>query len=74
MKMTTKKYTRKDNASKWEKVKEFSEEITSLQFENITSVETRKFFKGLGGTETLNKNSLTSVSPDRLEKIVRSWK
>ena len=37
-------------------------------------LDSRKFFKSLGGTERLNGNTLTSISPDDSKKTVRTLK
>lgn len=62
-----------------EKIKEISLE----QYENITSKDTLKWFRRLGGSETATKTytkkgyktvKLTSSSPDKQTKIVRTFK
>lgn len=61
-------------------INEDTRNITLEVYGNITSKESQKFFRRLGGSETLrysyDKNGnkvakLTSLSPDRNTKIVR---
>lgn len=61
---------------------EKKKEITDKEFTNITSNDTLKFFRRLGGSETVIKNytcrgyeivRLTSTSPDKKNKTVRNF-
>ena len=56
--------------------------IDLIQYNNITNVDTLKWFRRLGGSETAKKNytsrgyiitRLTSTSPDRTIKVVREF-
>jgi hypothetical protein len=56
--------------------------IDLIQYNNITNVDTLKWFRRLGGSETAKKNytskgymitKLTSTSPDRTIKVVREF-
>jgi hypothetical protein len=58
-----------------------TEELTESHYNNI--IDSVKFFRRLGGTETkqmsytsrgYNCTKLTSISPDRQTKIVRTFK
>ncbi len=82
--MTTKKYSLtasgKGFKSKPENVEK--EIITETQFDNITNGDTRRFFKRLGGSESVVRSytcdgyrvvELTSKNPSRDLKIVRSF-
>ena len=60
-----------------------TEEITEKAYNRITGEETLKWFRRLGGTETAlraytcrgyNIIRLTSTSPDRQTKIIRTFK
>ena len=60
-----------------------TEEITEKDYKRITGDDTLKYFRRLGGTETAqrsytcrgyNVTHLTSTSPDRQTKIVRTFK
>ena len=52
--------------------------VTSEFLNNCIENDTLEFFRGLGGTETLvitkTGYRLTSVSPDNMTKIVRTFK
>ena len=59
------------------------EELTEKAYKLITGDDTLKWFRRLGGTETAQKSytcrgynitRLTSISPDRQTKIVRTFK
>ena len=60
-----------------------TEELTEKAYRRITGDDTLKFFRRLGGTETAqrsytcrgyNVTRLTSTSPDRQTKIIRTFK
>ena len=62
---------------------EKTEQITKENYNNITSKETQKWFRRLGGTETAQRSytcrgylitRLTSVSPDRQNKSIYQFK
>lgn len=57
--------------------------ISKRQYKNITNDDTIKFFRRLGGTETVERGytsqgyliyKLTSTSPDRQMKTIREFK
>tara|TARA_Y100001937_G_C7054552_1_gene300788 strand:- start:527 stop:796 length:270 start_codon:yes stop_codon:yes gene_type:complete len=63
--------------------KEVTEEITPTQYRNITSNDTLKWFRRLGGSETAQRShtcrgynitTLTSTSPDKQSKTIRHFK
>jgi hypothetical protein len=60
-----------------------TETITKENYDNITSKETQRWFRRLGGSETAQKSytcrgylitKLTSVSPDRQNKSIYQFK
>ena len=62
---------------------EKTEQITKENYNNITSKETQKWFRRLGGSETAQRSytcrgylitRLTSVSPDRQNKSIYQFK
>jgi hypothetical protein len=62
---------------------EETENITPEFYHNMTSQDTQKAFRRLGGSETATKSytcsgynvtKLTSTSPDREKKIIRTFK
>jgi|TARA_R100000084_G_C4505134_1_gene79921 hypothetical protein len=62
---------------------EVTEEITPTQYRNITSNDTLKWFRRLGGSETAQRSytcrgynitKLTSISPDKQSKTIRQFK
>ena len=82
--MTTEKYVKNPN-TKTTYISESSETSTidEQQYRNITSDDTVKYFRRLGGSETVERNytchgykctKLTSTSPDKSLKIVRKFK
>ena len=83
--LTTKTYERTESGKNW-KSKASKVEITTIDqetYNNIFSKETQRFFRRLGGYEKATKTytraghivtSLTSISPDRTTKIVRTVK
>tara|TARA_R110000824_G_scaffold81087_1_gene203642 strand:- start:190 stop:459 length:270 start_codon:yes stop_codon:yes gene_type:complete len=63
--------------------KENTEEITPTQYRNITSNDTLKWFRRLGGSETAERSytcrgynitTLTSTSPNKQSKTIRQFK
>ena len=83
--LTTKTYERTESGKSW-RAKASEVEITTIDqetYDNIFSKETQRFFRRLGGYEKATKTytkvgyivtSLTSISPNRSTKIVRSIK
>ena len=83
--LTTKTYERTESGKNW-KSNPTSIEITTIdqeKYDNIFSKETQAFFRNLGGYERASKSytnagyivtRLTSVSPDKTIKIVRTVK
>ena len=83
--LTTKKFERTESGKNW-KSNPTETEITTINQEtqdNIFSKETQSFFKGIGGYERASKSyttagymvtRLTSISPDKTTKIVRTIK
>ena len=83
--LTTKKFERTESGKNW-KNNPTSIEITSIDqetYDNIFSKETQVFFRNLGGYERASKSytsagyivtRLTSISPDKTTKIVRTVK
>lgn len=64
-------------------VSEETETIDIRKYNNITSDDTIRYFRRLGGTETIQKQytcigyvitKLASTSPDKQSKIVRNFK
>ena len=81
--LTTKKYERTSSGKSWKKnpVEINKSIINSENFKNIIS--SIPFFRNLGGSERVTKGytiagyipvELSSISPDRKVKIVRSFK
>ena len=83
--LTTKTYGRTESGKNW-KSNPTETEITTIDketYDNIFSKETQAFFRRLGGYEKTSKSyttagyivtRLTSISPDRTTKIVRTVK
>ena len=83
--LTTKTYERTESGKSW-KSNPAEIEITTIDqetYDNIFSKKTQAFFRGLGGYERASKSytnagyivtRLTSVSPDKTIKIVRTVK
>ena len=83
--LTTKTYGRTESGKNW-KSNPTETEITTIdqkEYDNIFSKETQAFFRRLGGYERASKTyttagyivtRLTSISPDRTTKIVRTIK
>lgn len=83
--LTTKKFERTESGKNW-KSNPTETEITTIDqktYNNIFSKETQAFFRNLGGYERTSKSytaagyivtRLTSVSPDKTTKIVRTIK
>ena len=62
--------------------KEVTKEITKEEYRNITSDDTLKWFRRIGGTETAERNytcrgynitRLTSTSPNKESKTIRHF-
>ena len=83
--LTTKNYERTESGKNW-KSNPTSIEISTIDqetYNNIFSKETQAFFRRLGGYERASKSytnvgyivtRLTSISPDKTTKIVRTVK
>ena len=83
--LTTKTYERTESGKSW-KSNPTETEITTIdqkEYNNIFSKETQAFFRSLGGYERASKSytnagyivtKLTSISPDKTTKIVRTVK
>lgn len=81
--LTTKKFERTESGKSW-KSNPTETEITTIdqkEYDNIFSKETQAFFRRLGGYERASKSyttagyivtRLTSISPDKTTKIVRT--
>ena len=81
--LTTKTYGRTESGKNW-KSNPTETEITTIDketYDNIFSKETQAFFRRLGGYEKTSKSyttagyivtRLTSISPDKTTKIVRT--
>ena len=63
--------------------KEVTKEITPTRYRNLTSNDTLKWFRRLGGSETAQKSytcrgytitTLTSTSPNKQRKTIRQFK
>ena len=66
----------------WELQSATEEEITGEQYKNATSDDTIRFFRRLGGSETVTRGytaagyiitKIVSISPDRQKKTVRDY-
>ena len=83
--LTTKKYGRTESGKNW-KSNPIETEITTIdqeEYDNIFNKKTQAFFKGIGGYERASKSyttagyivtRLTSISPEKTTKIVRTVK
>ena len=83
--LTTKTYERTESGKNW-KSNPTETEMTTIdqkEYDNIFSKETQAFFRRLGGYERASKSyttagyivtRLTSISPDKTTKIVRTVK
>jgi hypothetical protein len=81
--MTTKKLVKNPNTkTTYLLEKESKEVINQKQYKNITSDDTLKYFRRLGGTETANRGyfhcgyliyELTSTSPNKEMKTIRAF-
>jgi hypothetical protein len=81
--LTQKEYTKNPNTKTTYLFNyEESREITEKEFFNMTNTDTLKFFRRLGGTESAifgytcngyKVTKLTSTSPDKQTKIVRTF-
>lgn len=82
--LTEIRYSKNPNTkTTYNKESERVKEISLEQYENITSKDTLKWFRRLGGSETAVKTytklgyktvKLTSKSPDKQIKVVRTFK
>ena len=82
--MTTKTYSRTASGKSWKSKPDSTkkESLTDEGYNNMTSADTQKFFRRLGGSEVATKSytrrgyvvtSLSSTSPDREIKKVREF-
>jgi len=69
--------------SKWVKVQEKESPISFINYCNVVAPETIRFFRRLGGSETVKKNytkagflpvEIISTSPDRQSRTTRKFK
>lgn len=82
--LTKKKYLKNpDTKTTYVLESEETREITMQRHERITSIETQKYFRRFGGSESANYDytsqgykvtKLTSTSPNKEIKIVRTFK
>jgi hypothetical protein len=82
--LTKKEYTKNPNTKTTYLLEsEETKEITMQEHHNITSIETQKYFRRFGGSESANYNytsqgykvvKLTSTSPNKETKIIRTFK
>ena len=82
-KMVIKNYQKKEGTKTiWELVKTECENLTEQFYNNCTNNDTIKFFRRLGGIETVCKGytkqgylitNIASTSPDREKKTVREF-
>lgn len=77
------KETQEKQGSKWVTVETEEKEITREHYRNIIDPQATKFFRNLGGIETIQKNytcfgyipyRILSTSPDRQTRIIRTFK
>ena len=66
------------NANKYVTIEEVTRTITEEKYYNMTSEETLKFFKGLGGTEKATRRGgrvtkLVSTSPSGESRTIRTF-
>jgi hypothetical protein len=84
IKMITKEYGRTDSGKSWKSKPHTIEEkeIDMQKYKNITSDDTCRFFRRLGGSETVNRTytsigyvpyELISCNPDRSVRKVRRF-
>lgn len=82
--LTQKEYTKNPNTKTTYLLEnETTETISEEQYRNITGLETLRFFRRIGGSESIvfgytcngyKATKLTSTNPDRSKKIVRKFK
>lgn len=74
--------TQEKNGSRWETVETEAREISREFYRNATDEKSIKFFRSLGGIETVQKNytkwgflpvRILSTSPDRQQRIIREF-
>lgn len=81
---TKQEYSRTESGRGWKSKPETTETktITEEQHKNATSAETCRFFRRLGGSETVTRSytpigyvpvEVISCSPDRRRRIVRKY-
>ncbi len=84
LKLTEKQYSRTESGKSWKAKPDAvkTETITAAQHENFTSLETRRFFRGLGGSESVTRGytsegyivvELISCDPARTIRKVRKF-
>lgn len=81
--LTTENYITKPNTKNgWLLSKSETKNIDKKHYENCSSADTSKFFRRLGGTETITKSHtcngycptrIISTSPDRKSKTIRNF-
>lgn len=83
--LTQTTYTRSNECKSWQEKVNSTEkrEISLNEYELLTNDDTIKFFRRLGGKETIKRNYtlngfcivyLSSISPDNQLKVVRKFK
>lgn len=74
--------TQEKNGTRWETVGTETKEISREFYRNATDEKAIKFFRRLGGIETIQKNytkwgflpvRILSTSPDRQQRIIREF-
>ena len=74
--------TQEKNGLRWETVETETKEISREFYRNATDEKAIKFFRRLGGIETVQKNytkwgflpvRILSTSPDRQQRIIREF-
>ena len=82
--LTTKEYSRTESGKSWKSQPDTTEtkEISRKFYDNMTSEDTVKFFRRLGGSETVNRayfsigylpQEISSIDPTRTIKKVRTF-
>lgn len=67
------------NSNRYITIEKNTKTITEEKYNNMTSKETIKFFRGLGGTEKVTRKGgkvikLVSISPSREKRVIRNFK
>jgi hypothetical protein len=70
----TEEYERAEVGKRFKMENKCSEVTTWDEWKRLTSEDTMRFFKGLGGSETLQGNRLVSIDPTGTLKTVRTYK